>query len=370
MCKFLYGFANLAIAPLLIPLGETYGIRTETLSLVFAFYALGQIIIVFFVGFFADKLGRKIFHIIFVIFFTISALALALINNYILFLTIFFLLGIFGISINLIADSSISDIYKINRGYYLNIAHIFYGLGAITAPVIYNILSKITTDFRIIYFALVALSILTIILIVPARYPLEHDLSIKPQVIISMLRKPKLLLINIFGLIAFGTLVSIPGWLPTLFQKSFGVGAAISNYSSSFFWIAAVVGRVLAALLSKKFKELPQIKAMNIIIFFLLAVSFFINDPVLLLIDYLLLGLFTGVSPPLIISYTATLYKKHSNTRLSITFSAAAAGMFLLPTLTGVIGEYISIQKVISFTAVFFFAYIFIFWKVFRDQDQ
>jgi MFS family permease len=340
----------------------------ETLSLVFAFYSLGQIIIVFFVGFFADKLGRKIFHIIFVIFLAIAALALALINNYILFLSIFFLLGTFGISINLIADSSISDIFEINRGYYLNIAHIFYGLGAITAPVVFNVLNKITTDFRIIYFALVALSILTTILIIPAKYPLEHDLSIKPRVIISMLKKPRLLLINIFGLIAFGTLVSIPGWLPTLFQRSFGVGTAISNYSSSFFWIAAVAGRGLAALLSKKYRELPQIKVMNIIIFSLLAASFFLNDPVLLLIDYLLLGLFIGASPPLIISYTATLYKRHSNTRLSITFSAAAAGMFLLPTLTGLIGEYFSIQKVISFTAVFFFAFIFIFWKVFQEK--
>jgi MFS family permease len=351
-------------------MGKTFGIGLETLSLVFAFNSLGQIIIVFFVGFFADKLGRKIFHIIFVFFLFLLSIAFVFANDYTFFLILFLLLGIFSVSINMMADSSVSDIFRTNRGYYLNIAHIFYGLGAISAPVVFNAISKVTDDFRSIYIALAVLSIIVMALIIPAKYPPEHDLSIKAGVIISMLKRPRLLLINIFGVVAFGLLASIPGWLPTLFQRSLGASTSISNYSASFFWIAAVIGRGAAALLSRKYKEMSLIKIMNILIFLLLVISFFLNDPLLLLIDYLLIGFFMGSSPPLVIAYSATIYKKHSNTRVAVTFAAAAIGMLLIPPLVGVMGEYFVINRVHAFTAVFFFAYIFIFWKVFRDNQK
>jgi fucose permease len=207
-------------------------------------------------------------------------------------------------------------------------------------------------------------------LIIPAKYPPEHDLSIKASVIISMLKKPRLLLINIFGVVAFGLLASISGWLPTLFQRFLGAGTAISNFSASFFWLAAVVGRGVAALLSRKYKEILLIKIMNILVFLLLVISFFLNDPLLLLIDYLLIGFVIGASPPLVVAYSATIYKKHSNTRVAITFAAAAIGMLLIPPLVGVLGEYFIINRVHAFTAVFFFAFIFIFWKVFKDPDH
>jgi len=44
--------------------------------------------------------------------------------------------------------------------------------------------------------------------------------------------------------------------------------------------------------------------------------------------------------------------------------------MLLIPTLVGVMGEYFAINRVHAFTAVFFFAFIFVFWKLFSGPEQ
>ncbi len=104
---------------------------------------------------------------------------------------------------------------------------------------------------------------------------------------------------------------------------------------------------------------------MNIIVFLLQTDSFFLNNPLLLLSDYLLFRLFTGAFAHLIILYTAILYRIHGNTRLAITFSSAAIGMFLMLTLVGTTGDYLGTHKIIYFKAIFFFVFIFVFWEVF-----
>ena len=63
-------------------------------------------------------------------------------------------MGLFGTSINTISDAAVSDTFKNKRGYYLNIAHVFFGLGAMTSPIVFNLVFKATGDFRKIYFIL------------------------------------------------------------------------------------------------------------------------------------------------------------------------------------------------------------------------
>ena len=116
----------MTIGPLLVPIGETLNISIRALSIVFVFNYFGQVVIVYFTGLLANKLGKKVIHIIFIILLCLAALIFTLINSYMIFLLLFLFMGIFSVSINIIADSSISDTFEVNRGFYLNIAHIFF----------------------------------------------------------------------------------------------------------------------------------------------------------------------------------------------------------------------------------------------------
>jgi MFS family permease len=370
LCKFLYGFYSLTIGPLLVPIGEMFNINLKTQSIVFPFNYFGQIVIIFFVGLIADKLGKKVIHILCIVLLILAALAFTYINTYSIFLILFLFMGLFGMSINLIADSSISDTFRTKRGFYLNIAHIFFGLGAITSPIMFSYVSMMTGDFRDIYYILSLLSILILILIIFAKYPTVHDETIKIYVILYLLKNKRFLLLTFFSAFTFGTLYAVSSWIPTLFHKYLHLSAKVSNYSLAFMWIAVVVGRAITAILSNKYEEISLIKVFNLIIFFVLATSFFLNSPFLLLADYLLLGLLLGTFAPLVVSYSAEIYRSHSSTRIAIVFSAGSVGMLIIPYLVGLFGEYFAIHKVISFIAPLFFVYIIIFSRSFRTSSK
>ncbi len=79
----------MAIGPLLIPIGEKFNISIRTLSIVFVFNYFGQVVIIYFAGLLADRFGKKVIHIVFIILLMLAALIFTFINSYIIFLLLF-----------------------------------------------------------------------------------------------------------------------------------------------------------------------------------------------------------------------------------------------------------------------------------------
>lgn len=363
MCKFLYGFYTSAIGSILVPLGAAFNINIKTQSIIFPFNYFGQIVIIFFVGYFADKLGKKVVQTVSLVLLSIFALLFNYVNNFVLFMIMVLFMGLFGTSINTIADAAVSDTFKNKKGYYLNIAHVFFGLGAMTSPIVFNLVIKATGDFRKIYFVLFIISILIIFLISISKYPVVDNEKIRPSAIIELLKNKSFIVICILAMLSSGAQHSVSGFIPTLFQKNLNVSAQVSNYSLSFYWLSIVIGRVAIAFLSRRFKEYFLLKILNFATFFVLAVSFFLNNYVLLLVDYLLFGLLLGGIFPLIIAYSAEISPKYTTSRLAVIFSFTALGMFVVPTAVGMLADYFLIYKVLAFTSLPFLAYIFVFGR-------
>jgi len=272
-------------------------------------------------------------------------------------------MGLFGTSINTIADAAVSDTFKNKKGYYLNIAHVFFGLGAMTSPIVFNQVFKASGDFRTIYFVLFFISILIIFLISISKYPAVDNEKIRPSVVLELLKNKRFIVLCIFAMLSSGSQHSVSGFIPALFQKNLNTTSQISNYALSFYWLSIVAGRVATALLSKKYNEYFLLRVLNSTIFFVLAVSFFLDNYVLLLIDYLLFGLLLGGIFPLIIAYSSEISPKYTTTRLAIVFSFTALGMFAMPTIVGMLADYFLIYKVLAFTSLPFLAYMFVFGR-------
>jgi MFS transporter, FHS family, glucose/mannose:H+ symporter len=360
-CKFLYGFYTSAIGSMLVPIGETFKINLKTQSLIFPFNYIGQIVIIFFVGYFADKLGKKFVQITLIILLGVFAVFFNRVENFTTFMVFFLFMGLSGTSINTIADAAVSDTFSKKKGFYLNIAHAFFGLGALTSPIVFNYIYTRTQDFRTVYFVLFIIAIMVTILISIARYPTVDNERIRPIVIVKMLRNKNFLILCLYALLSAGSMHSVSGWIPTLFQKNLNISASISNYSLSFFWLSVVIGRIIVAILSKKYEEYKLLKFLNLLIFIVLGSSFFLNSYIFLLIDYLLYGVLLGGTFPLMIAYSAHLFPKYTTTRLAIIFSLTAVGMFLIPMVVGIAADYFLIYKILPFTAIPFLVYVFFF---------
>jgi len=338
--KFLYGFYTAAIGLLIIPMTETFNITLRTQSIIFPFNYIGQMV-------------------------GMTALLFTYINSYYLFLILFLFMGLFSSNINMIVDASVSDIFDKKKGFYLNISHIFFGFGALLSPIVFNLIFFATGDFKKFYFILFILSFLILFIIILAKYPDTKIKKIKFNIIGKLLKNSKFSLLCIYIIIGSGTMHAISGWLPTLLYKNLNLTQEISNYLLSLFWLAVIAGRIITAILSKRYKEVAILSAMNIIIFVMLIITFFMNNPLFLMVTYFLIGVGMGGFFPLIVSQSANIHPKYSATRVSIIFSSSVVGMLIIPTLIGLFADYFMIYKAISFTSVFFLFYSYIFYKKF-----
>ena len=121
MCKFLYGMYLASIGPLLVMFGQTYNINLKMQSFVFPSIFIGQVFIIFYIGFLSDKIGKKIIKVFALIIFGITSLLFLIASSYPLILLLFLLTGISASSINLISDVTITDSFTKNKTFYINL---------------------------------------------------------------------------------------------------------------------------------------------------------------------------------------------------------------------------------------------------------
>lgn len=361
--KLLYGFYTVSIGLLMVPMIETFNITLRTQSIIFPFNNFGQMVGMLLVGFIVSRLGNKIIHIILLILLGLSALLFTFISTYFLFLLLFLFMGLFSSSINMVVDATISDIFLKNKGFYLNISHIFFGFGGLLSPIVYNLVFAVTKDFKQFYFILFILAFFVLLLIIAVKYPETEIKNIRFNVIGKLLRNKRFLLLCIYIVISAGTMYSVSGWLPTLFQKDLGLTQVLSNYLLSLFWLAIIIGRLIVALLCRKYKEIKILSWMNVSIAILLIIPFFLNSPIFIMAIYFLLGLSMGGFFPLVVSISSDVYPQYSASRISLVFVSSVIGMLITPTVIGLFADIFVIYRIISFTAVFFIVYSYIFFK-------
>ncbi|NQT66559.1 MAG: MFS transporter [Actinobacteria bacterium] len=360
-CKFVFGFFLVSIGSVLVHIGILFNINYRTQSLIFIFNSLGQVVIIFLIGYLSDRIQKKFIHLISLVLISVSCLFFLYINEYYLFLILFFIVSTLASSINFTTDDVISNTFLEKKGIYLNITHIYFGLGALLAPIIFIFLYSKTNNFRMIFLVLALFSIFTLLLILPIRYP-ERVERTNFSTVLNILKERTFIFVCISLIIIAGTQMTISSWLPTLLQKNLGITQKIANYSLSIFWFAIVIGRILTAYISKKVSIIKLIQIQAGLLFIILMISGFFKSYYLIIL-YILFGIVTGGSQPLLIALVLTRYKRNSGVRLGLIYSNASLGMLLIPTTVGIFGDYYPFYNVIPFLSIFFLVILYFFWR-------
>lgn len=364
-CKFIYGFYIVTLGIVLVYIGNLFDISYKIQSLVFPFNTFGQIIIIFFIGYLSDKIQKKIIHLISLILISVCCPFFLYVGEYYLFLILFFVIGTLTSIINFITDNVISDTFFNKKGIYLNITHIYFSLGALLAPVVFMTLYAKTDNFRIIFLILALVSIFTLLLTLPVKYPERIEKNYL-SIFKNIIRQKTFICVCISLIIVAGTQITISSWLPALLQKNLNMDLKVSNYSLSIFWFTVVIGRVLTAYMSKKISIIRLIKIQTGLVSFVLLISGFLKNYYFIITSYILFGIITGGLQPLLIAIVLTKYRKNNGLRLGLIYSNASLGILLIPTVVGIFGDFYPFYRVIPFTSILFLILLFLFHKVLK----
>jgi fucose permease len=296
-----------------------------------------------FLGFLADKSGRKKTIVIGLIIFVISSYLFLLGNAFGFFLI---LLIISGLAIGIFKTGAlalIGDISKSAKGHTstMNAVEGFFGVGAIIGPFIVSYFLIQGVDWKWLYIVAATLCVVLIAAALLVKYPHTMKKSDEPADIkrtIRMVRDPYALGFSLKAFLYVSVEAAIYVWMPTLISGYKGNLVFIAIYALPIFFILRATGRFLGAWMMAHFNWAVVLSISSFLILLCYVGSFLGRSHAVVLLP--LSGLFMSVIYPTINSKGISCFPKSSHGAVAgIILFFTAAGAALGPLAMGTISD-------------------------------
>jgi len=314
-----------------------------------------------FLGFLADKLGRKTTIVIGLAIFAANSYLYIIGNTYAFIIT---LMAIGGLSIGVFKTGAlalIGDISKSTKEHTstMNTVEGFFAVGAIIGPFIVTYFLSKGVDWKWLYVVAGTLCVALIVVAFLVKYPKTIKTTAEPVNLsgaLSMLKDPYAMGFSIGAFFYVAVECAIYVWMPTLISKYEGNLMLIATYALTIFFVLRAAGRFMGAWLMQKFNwsAVLSIFSFLILLCFLGSVIGGIGMAVVLLP---LSGLFMSVIYPTINSKGISCFPKAKHGSIAgIILFFTAAGAAIGPLAMGAVSDAFGQNAIYGFILATVFA--------------
>ncbi len=284
-----------------------------------------------FLGFLADKLGRKVTIVLGLAFFAANSYLYITANTFGFILS---LMAIGGLSIGVFKTGALALIGDISRSTKehtatMNNVEGFFAVGAIIGPALVKYFLTKGVAWSWLYVVAGTLCVILIIMALLVEYPkqtrkTEEPINLKGT--LSMLKDPFALGFSLGEFLYVSAECAIYVWMPTLISKYEGNQIFIATYALTIFFVLRAGGRFLGAWMMSRFNWSVVLTVFSFLIMlcFLGSVTGGVGMAVILLP---LSGLFMSVIYPTLNSKGISCFPKVKH--------GSIAGLFLFFTAAG-----------------------------------
>jgi fucose permease len=212
----------------------------------------------FFLGYLADKLGRKTTIVIGLAIFAADSYLFVVGHSFAFFLV---LLAISGLAIGVFKTGALALIGDISRSTtehtsIMNAVEGFFGIGSIIGPALLAYLLTAGVSWQWLYVIAGTLCVSLIAIAVAVRYPSSSapGEAVNLRRTIRAAREPAALAFSLGAFLYVATECAIYVWMPTLLAGYRGPGAWLATYSISAFFLLRAAGRFLGAWLLGRYR--------------------------------------------------------------------------------------------------------------------
>jgi fucose permease len=211
-----------------------------------------------FLGYLADKLGRKTTIILGLVIFAVNSYLFALGNEFLYFVSLLVIsgaaIGIFKTgSLALIGDISVSTSEHTRT---MNTLEGFFGVGAIIGPAVVAALLKAGFSWKWLYVIAGSICTMLILIALLVEYPTtvkSVDEPINFKRTMRMMLNPYALGFSLCISLYVAAECAVYVWLPKYLEDYSGSFALLAAYAVSVFFILRAIGRFLGAWVLKRF---------------------------------------------------------------------------------------------------------------------
>ncbi len=337
------GMLALSIGSLLPFIRDSKGLTYAFAGLIVSLHSVGNFISSFIAGYLPMYLGRKKSILIFEVCFPLAYLLIYFSDNHLMIALAFILTGIARGASSNFNNTTINNLAT-GKAWAINVLHAMFSIGAFLFPLILIAITKNNDAYWI--YALIFMIIMGIFaFIIYAIIPVEDNIASKGN-------DKKADESNKYGffkekifwictLILFFYLCAeqgVIGWMVTYFKDSGFLDATMSQITASVLWIMMLIGRLLVAYASTRFKKenLLLIMGGGISVFFILLLM--ARSTPLIVLGIMGFGFSMAGIYPTTVSFSGEIIKKYK-VCWSFMLTMASFGSILMPSIVGRIAE-------------------------------
>lgn len=304
--------------------------------------------------FFLDKYDKKYLALVSYLLFGGMLIGIFVSRTYPALLLLLILAGAGMKFFDASANACVSSLHEKNNGFYMNLLHCCFGLGAFCGPVFTTTLASMGFNWRQSYLALgiVAVSACGIYGWIQKSgqrgTPSSKEKKVLPEAAkreeapggkTDPVLQDRVLCLMALLLCYCGHQMGINSWLPAYMQEELGAGEAAANLSVSAFWVGLIVCRLASAVLTKRLAA-EKILSRGLLMgagFLLLGILSRITW--LTMIGVIGAGLFAGAAIPLTLTIGYGWFPGKAGKISTVLFLCIAGGAVVLPWLMGMCVE-------------------------------
>jgi fucose permease len=255
---FTFGVMTSFLGATLPELSARSGFDLTRSGTLFSFLYLPQVPMVFLAGPLIDRFGKKL---VLAAGFLLSAAALvgmAYAPGYSAVGALLVLLGLGGCSAMAAANTLIPDLYPRNPSSALNLANIFFGVGAVFFPWLVALAARRLGLVATLWSIALLVGLVAVVALAQKFPPASMAGGFDWNQAMAAAVNPAVIILGLVLFFYSSIEISTAGWIRTYLEKDLAASAGRSQMVLASFWIMMMLGRLIASQVVKRVRG-PQL---------------------------------------------------------------------------------------------------------------
>ena len=365
----MFGITCVAIGTINEYLTQSFEVDKIFIGLLASLFATGALIGSVSFGPIVDRFGYKIILIISLILLFVGFEVIGRTSDLNVIRAMIFLFGLGGGVINGGTSALVSDLNPDKKGAYLSILGVFWGVGALSFPLITSVLLKSGMDYSAILISIGLFVLIPIAMFVLLKCPpAKNSEGIPYRKYVEMIKNPAILLIAFFLFFQSGFETLVTTWTPKYFLEMYALDTQTAILSLTVMSISLTVSRILLGYVLKKVENWKVVMAGLFVVIAGFLLMRFGGSFLVGLIGIALVGAGASATVPVMLGYVGAMYPEISGAAFSLVLFIALTGNAILNAIGGVVFETYHIGSFILFmigiSVVMFFLLTMIVGKI------
>jgi fucose permease len=334
-------------------LGTIFGLPAMRLRLQVSLAEQGTLILLLYLGIFVgslfvgpliDHLGNKSNLLAASLIVAAAMMIFAAAHSFLTASLAAILLGIGGGGLNTCTNVLVSDLYAERRGPMLNLLGIFFGVGAISIPLMAASIEGRFTIPQLFLFCAVLATLCSIWYALISFPPAKTKQAFSWIELLAVAKYQGVLLLGFILLCESGNEACIAGWTST-YVGVIGYSPRIATLILAAYWAALMVSRMLAAKVLQGVGKSQLVLGVALLSLGGCAILLSARSPFLLFIGTALIGLSYGPVFPTTLAIAGDRYTQRAGTVFGLLFSIGLIGGMTFPWAVGQLSQQLGVRS-------------------------